>query len=82
MPEVKGRLIKPPSMFIDNVNFDVEELGDSFRGTLELPVGASLTVDETYRVELSDGRAGDIRVTSYNEISTKGEFTGVGTLSR
>lgn len=82
MAEVKGRVIKPETLFVDHVAFDIDELGGTFRGTLEMPVGASLKIGETYRIELQDGRSGEIRVTSYNDISTKGEFEGIGTLGR
>lgn len=82
MAQIKGRLIKPETMFVDHVAFDLEEGDDTFCGTLEMPVGATLQVGEIYRIELYDGRAGEIRMTSYNDVSTKGEFEGVGPLSR
>jgi hypothetical protein len=78
---VKGRVIKPPYQFIDGVSFDIEETAaGAFHGQLELPSGAAVQVGETYRVELADGRGGEITIKSYNDISTKGEFHGVGGL--
>jgi hypothetical protein len=82
MALVKGRIIKPETTFIDNAAIDLEETtGGGFRGQVELPVGASLKAGETYRMELHDGRAGTIRVTAFNDVSTKGIFEGVGPLS-
>jgi hypothetical protein len=82
MASLKGRIIKPETLFIDNVAIELEEGTDSipWHGWLELPVGATLRVGETYRMELYDGRAGEIRIKAYDDISTKGEFVGVGKL--
>jgi hypothetical protein len=78
---LKGRVIKPPYQFIDGVSFDIEETSaGAWHGQLELPSGAAVQVGETYRVELADGRAGDITVKSYNDISTTGEFLGLAPL--
>ncbi len=83
MSQIKGRLIKPPTVFIDHVVFDVETdpSGKPARGSLELTVGAALEAGETYRVELEDGRSGTVRVTGYNSVSTKGLFEVVDGLS-
>lgn len=82
MALTKGRIIKPETTFIDNVAVDLEETtGGGFKGQVELPVGASLKDGETYRLELHDGRAGTIRVTAFNAVSTRGLFEGVGPLS-
>jgi hypothetical protein len=82
MSALKCRLIKPPSLFIDHVifNFEKHAPAGTMKGSLEVPVGAELEVGETYRVELPDGRAGQIRVTSFNDVSTKGEFEVIGSL--
>lgn len=83
MSAIKGRLIKPPALFIDHVTFELDKHAPpgTTRGVMEVPVGAQLAVGDVYRVELEDGRAGDIKVTSYNDVSTKGEFESVGNLS-
>lgn len=73
---VKGRLIKPPTLFIDHVVFDIDDDGKA--GHFELPTGAEVRPGDSYRVELADGRSGTVRVTTFNEISTFAQFVVEG----
>ena len=82
MAQHKGRIIKPETTFIDHVaiNLDEESGPASHHGHLELPVGAAVRIGETYRMELYDGRAGEVRITAYNDISNVAQFQVVSEL--
>ncbi|GIW87969.1 MAG: hypothetical protein KatS3mg108_2293 [Isosphaeraceae bacterium] len=75
MARRKGRLIQSPSIFIDNVSYDLEEdlHGKVTSGSFEVVVGVELQPGQ-YRVELEDGRSGLVSVTGYNPVSTQGRF--------
>lgn len=79
MSRNKGRIIQPPSLFIDHVVFDLDHDpgGHVSGGSFEASVGAEVPAGE-YRVELEDGRSGTVRVTGFNTVSTQGRFEVVG----
>lgn len=75
----RGRVIKPETLYIDRVTFEMGANGWEIgaEGSMELPVGAAVAPGETYRVELENGEATQVRVTGFNEISTKAHFVVV-----
>ncbi|HEX9692215.1 MAG TPA: hypothetical protein VGA22_08960 [Gemmatimonadales bacterium] len=64
---VSGRLLKGEAVVADNVEFWIARGNEGpadWNGTVELPPGAHVDADATYRVVLEDGRQGSVRVTN------------------
>lgn len=83
MPHLRGKLMDGDRVLYDAIPVDFEEgPGPApWQGHFELPVGGSVAPGQQYRVALEDGRAGPIRITAYNDISTVAEFEGTGPLA-
>ena len=90
MPTLPGKIIDQQGQVVAEMDVWVEvvqeRLGglESWRGACELPDDHRVTIKEAkYRLELSDGRSGDIIVTNLNmpgSASANLRFQGTGPL--
>ncbi len=87
MEFVQAKVVKGKTVIADGVETYLAVTGEGgieWNGTFELPQGAEVPPGKGYRLELADGRAGDITVTNVN-VSDHGPttvgFRGTGRLA-